>query len=121
MAEDIPLRKCLSLIKRQGKLGFNDNKLNIQQMVELLCKKPFGMSNVDDALLLSRYLCEDPDEPYVALNLKTSNDTSIISAILKVQLGNYKTMTAIEQEMMHDEIFLFLNKHQRQIKEVFQT
>ena len=40
-------------------------------------------------MLVSRYLIENNDEPYIILDLKNKNDIKVVKSIFKNLVGNY--------------------------------
>ena len=68
------------------------------------------MRKKEMSLLLSRYLIEDNQEDYVIFNKSLSANNSVVLAIFRKLVGNYKLMEASEEEQLRSTVYNVWNK-----------
>ncbi|KRX05716.1 hypothetical protein PPERSA_09856 [Pseudocohnilembus persalinus] len=69
----------------------------IYDMVQILQRPPFLISNNQDALLVARYLVEDNQNDFYELNYSKSQNLDVIRSIFKNLIGYYKLYSEDEE------------------------
>lgn len=84
------------------------NCAKLFELIPVLMDEPFSIQTEENAFLLSRYLTEDNNEPFIDIDLKKTNKLATIQSIFKHVVGNYTILNHEEEKKLKEEVTMVI-------------